>query len=688
MKVSKRMKKNLLIGVAASLVTVLLGGFLSLFSQSDDFYSCGITKWIVDAELKDNGDLYVTDTITFESDGYTFFEYEIGYGKNIIEGTGTNSYFDYDSIKVSVYDDYGHYYFLDRSEATSNSSSYFKNADCLGFSWNPRDCENEGSLLSSYTQNQDKELIYVYLHNGLGSVINFKYQYVIKNALNKYQDVSELNWQFATPLEEMKIENIYLNLTLPSTCSNYQTSTSWEEEGILAFGHGNGSSEFISFTSSKIETKTEKLNGKINDVLELRVVIPNSPYDCFSNVDTNNIISASKTGKSILENEENRLTNLDLENTNMYYSAMRRFVTINVVSILIVLGAIYLVYLKFDKERKPIFDSEYLRESPSKIIPSELSYLMNEKNISTEAFTANMISLIRKKYIEVDSNGSLLTDEKANYRLRKSNENVFKEEMNFDEEFVYNLLFKKLFPSGDFTMEEFEGKMKIESNALVYTNSIQDWQKSAYKRGEKLHYYDNITVSGAFSVLGILIILFAVYSISDLLLLYYLPTALILLSGLLLGISTFLTIYASNITRKSKVGIEEYTKWNAFKKFLCDFSHFEDYDIMSVIMWEEYLVYANVLGVADLVEKQMRIKLKDLPEESSLEYMDSTDRFYLYLHMNRINRRMVYYSKVAQITIATEKAKRAANTAGKVARSGGFGGSSSSGGGGHGGRAG
>ena len=61
------------------------------------------------------------------------------------------------------------------------------------------------------------------------------------------------------------------------------------------------------------------------------------------------------------------------------------------------------VYFKFDKERKPLFDHEYLREPPSKISPSELSYLINEKEIVTEAFNATLISLIRKKYLKIDS---------------------------------------------------------------------------------------------------------------------------------------------------------------------------------------------------------------------------------------------------------------------------------------------
>ena len=45
------------------------------------------------------------------------------------------------------------------------------------------------------------------------------------------------------------------------------------------------------------------------------------------------------------------------------------------------------------------------------------------------------------------------------------------------------------------------------------------------------------------------------------------------------------------------------------KKFLTDFSGMDDYPIPSVTVWEHYLVYAPVLGVADKVMDQLKVKL-------------------------------------------------------------------------------
>lgn len=687
MKLPKKVNRAVLISTIASICIGLIGAFLS-FVQSHDFYESQISSWNIEAKLTESGDLKIVDTIRFESDDYHFFEYEIGYGKTIIEGNGTNSYLDTESVKVSVYNDKGYYYFNEENESTSNSTSYFKFDDCLGFSWNPNDCEEGGRNLNYYTNGKEKELVYVYLHNGLDNVINFKYEYTIKNALNKYSDISELNWCFASPLEEMGVKNISLTLTLPNTCSNYNVVSSFEEEGIMVFGHGNGSSEFTKIDNTKIIAKTDKLREKIGDKLEVRLLIPNSPYDAFSSVANDDMISSSKSGKEILKLEEENLTNKDILNTKLYNRVYYSFILIHLFLSLLLIGLIILIYLKFDKERKPKFDIEYLREPPNKLSPSELSYLVNDQEITTDAFTGTIISLIRKKYIFIDSNGSSLLDEKANYSLTRNNETKLLEELNDDEKFVLDLLFNKMFKD-QFTMNDFEKKMKKENSAIKYTEAIASWQKSSKEKYKKYGYYDNVKVVASFGVFGIVDLIYCVYSIFGNYLNFYLPMWTIIFGVITCLLSLFIFFYVPTITRKSKKGIEEYSKWMAFKKFLCEFSHFEDYDMMSVIVWEEYLVYASVLGIADLVEKQIRIKLKDIGiSEEQISSLSTLDNLYLMIYLNHVSHRMMFYTTLARQTVVSAKMERVSSTVGSIAGSGGFGGSSSHGGGGHGGRAG
>ena len=56
--------------------------------------------------------------------------------------------------------------------------------------------------------------------------------------------------------------------------------------------------------------------------------------------------------------------------------------------------------------------------------------------------------------------------------------------------------------------------------------------------------------------------------------------------------------------RWTQEGVDYDAKWQAFKKYIQDFSLIKEYPPESVIVWNQFLVYATALGVADKVENQ------------------------------------------------------------------------------------
>ena len=80
----------------------------------------------------------------------------------------------------------------------------------------------------------------------------------------------------------------------------------------------------------------------------------------------------------------------------------------------------------------------------------------------------------------------------------------------------------------------------------------------------------------------------------------------------LLGITLLNTIYfviGNKDKNRTNTGKEEYSKWLAHKRFLEDFSNFDEKDLPEITLWEKYLVTATVLGVADKVEKRMKMEI-------------------------------------------------------------------------------
>jgi len=61
-----------------------------------------------------------------------------------------------------------------------------------------------------------------------------------------------------------------------------------------------------------------------------------------------------------------------------------------------------------------------------------------------------------------------------------------------------------------------------------------------------------------------------------------------------------------NVFTLSRKGTEAKSKCEALKRFLNDYSNIKEATMQSLAIWEDYLIYAIVLGVADNIEKQFK----------------------------------------------------------------------------------
>lgn len=123
-------------------------------------------------------------------------------------------------------------------------------------------------------------------------------------------------------------------------------------------------------------------------------------------------------------------------------------------------------------------------------------------------------------------------------------------------------------------------------------------------------------------------------------------------------------IYSTIYTEKLQ---EEAERILGFKKFLLDYSLIAERESIEVELWEQYLIIAEVLGIADKVEKQFEsvyTKYKDLRYMSEQEDLYLTKRFY-----NRF------------LDTAKKSKKSAESTSSSSSRDSGKGGSSYRGGG-------
>ena len=332
-----------------------------------------------------------------------------------------------------------------------------------------------------------------------------------------------------------------------------------------------------------------------------------------------------------------------------------------------VLLGIYLYY-KYGKSPKSGYYSKYNREFIDDYNVEVIDYLMNRK-ITPNAMSASIMNLIYKKNISASEIANTGKSKKKDYSfvLEKM------DNTNESEQILIDFLFHKVGKSKknedgkqEFTTIDLKAYASGTKTCETFVSSYTKWKNNILKLGKNENFYDS---SSKPKLIG-----FLVLAISFILI--FLATQW--------GVDYFLTylcapagiiffIYSLMLIKKTKKGSEHYDKWKAFKNFLNDFGTFDIKELPEIALWERYLVYAVIFGLADKVQKSMNVKIKELDITDTTYYPS----FYYYNFTPTIN------SSVSQ-AISSAYSRQAANYANSHSSSssgGGFGGGFSSGGG-------
>lgn len=135
---------------------------------------------------------------------------------------------------------------------------------------------------------------------------------------------------------------------------------------------------------------------------------------------------------------------------------------------------------------------------------------------------------------------------------------------------------------------------------------------------------------------------------------------------------TTFKIFKSYVYEVDQSMMDEGIKLKGLKNFLEEFSRIDDKEAIEVNMWEYYLIFAQILGIADKVAKQFK---KLYPE-----IIENNEYGYTYNDFVFIN--MISYSSMSTATSSKSRAESYSSGGGGFSSGGGGGGSFGSGGGG------
>ena len=622
---------------------VILSLFLFFVPTLVNAANVEVTDFLVDAYILENGDVEVHELVV--ADGtFNWFERDLLYANSALvdgDSLANNSIYNASditnvTIKAKSVDNVSFDTFQDTDFNSFSLVSYGMDGDYNEYTLSP--------LTLGY-----RYRIYYYTNN---SKTAFYIKYTIKDAVVLHEDVAELYWTFIPDGFENTLNNVEIQVHLPGSDPS---------DLFRVWAHGNLDGE-IDFSSDRgvYATISEVLTGESVDI---RLTF---------NPDLVNVDVTKQSHMEALDNIiEVETERADVANALRATLRSKRNVAVVLSWILIAstLGLAIFIFLKYGKSPKSSYYSKYNREFIDDYNVEVIDYLM-KRQMTPNALSASIMNLIYKKNISVNE---MATEKKKEHDYEFTLENL--DNLNDSEHILVEFLFDKVGVGKlneknqkKFTTIDLKNYANGTKTCNTFINSYTKWKNNVLQKGKEQLFFETSDVP---KILGIIILFVSIF-----LLMYiisngidYIPSYI----AIILAIIFF--IYSLAVYKKTQKGSEHYARWNAFKNFLNDFGAFDIKELPEIILWERYLVYATIFGLAETVEKSMNVRINEM-DVSALGY-DYYPTF-TYIHISP----MIHTSFNNAINSAyNRQAANYANTHSSSSSGGGFGGGFSSGGG-------
>lgn len=597
-------------------------------------------------DILENGDLKIKESITIDGEyngfkltlGYKYFDENKIYSADSLEVIRVC-----ESSKVNPLTDIGNCF---------EKVAYAKKGDSLKYT------HEIGNAMDTFM-----------LYNPSSRGKSFYIEYILKNVVVGHNDINELRLNMLDSSFNENLDTINIKVNLPKKANDLRA---WAHGPLWGNIKLDNNKEYVLFTINDYEAYT---------AIDIRMSFDKELVNTSkaTNVDKLNSIIEEETKRADEANKEREEAIRQEEELRKEREALvkRKNTSLGILSSiwLVVAGCLFLNFRKkHDKEYESNFNNQYYRDFPSNHSPEIIEYLMTKK-VTSVGFSASILNIIYKKGFIVEKvkreKGLLFKKEVDDYILTSNDLNL-KEELTELEKEIRKFLILSYGDSKAFNLSALETVNDSRVKAQKFLNKFEYWKRETETIAKKEGFYEE-TDSKKVSL-----ILFGI--IPFIIIFMYIEYNLLVLTLAPISIS-FIT-YIALSSKKSKNGNELYLKWKAFKNFMKDFGNFKEKELPEIALWEKYLVYAHVFGIAEELRKEMEIKVPNIENYSN--GMSTYD----YMRFNHALNRSVTTSVNAAITSATAKITESSSSSGGGyggGFSGGSGGGGFSGGGGSGG---
>ena len=521
-----------------------------------------ITSVTVDAQVMPNGDVRITDTRTLGFSGTFHFVY-----------------WDLSTKGADAVDVLGA-----SGPATSDPSTTvpykFSDTATVGVA---------SGTFETYAVEDRGAAVRVQLNFELSdTTATFSVQYVAKGAAKRFTDTAQLYWQFIGADTAVESRNVSVTVHLPQGVTSDQ---------VRAWAHGPLWGTVTIEPDASVLMKVDPLPAYT--FVEGRVLFPAAALSTAPQQ------PGAKLAQALAE--EKQLA-ADANRSRLWARVKVGLwgvlgVGVPVVALVLVL----FLYFRYGREPKTQFQAQYLRDFPQPQLPPALvAFIWRMGSVGSDDVTATLLDLVNRKVIDLESvtaeKKTLFgSDSVTTYKLTLHDERI-DELLPFEQQLV-KFLFHEIAGGSALVLSELKDLAKTQRTA--FAKGFQTWKHTVEKQGEQRGYLDPQADRMAFAASAFAFVAMVAAG------------AAAIFSGFwwfFLGIPVGLVLIyvARAVKRRSQEAAELYAQYAALERYLKDFGRLDEKPPDAVVLWEQFLIFAVVFGIADQVAKAMTVKVPEV----------------------------------------------------------------------------
>lgn len=598
----------------------------------------------VQAQMMDNGDLFVTEgrTFSFEDDVNGVY-WDIPHATNE-QGSASS---------VTVFNVCAYEGPVENEAEARRAARPFQEVETA-----------ESGDADVYTVESGGEvtMLRAYMPSSDGDEVTVWVSYMVEGAVMAWPDTAELYWQFIGSEWEEDAQDVRLDLGFVLPAGATPAATGSDSTNFRAWGHGPLDGEVVLNIDDPLDPAVTLTAPTVHagQFAEVRVAFPADWVP--------GLPPAGEARLDTILTEESQWA----EEANVQRERARAIAVVGTGALTVLPAALLAIAIYLRKTRytspKPVFEETYFRDLPSNDHPAVLSAFMNDGTVGDEAFIATLMRLTDDRVIKIA------------HETRTEGRFLGFGEKTVEEYSLELVARERVTDPIDLAAIDLYFGADAQNGAEVSFNALRDGEDA----GELMQVFKDqvaaelemrslsnlvpssfkVAVGGAGIVLMFGAIAFIIY------------TDAVNLPLILLGMGMTIAAAVVAMTAKlySRRTVELLSRCRALKKWLEDFTNLDEVVPDDLILWNKMLVLAVAFGVSDEVLRQLA---DAVPEERRV---DSDGGYYFpsywwFYHHGGLHSPMSELHDAYQATV--NELATSSNSSG-----GGFGGGFSGGGGG------